>query len=180
MSHLFQILSSIQKINVDCLTVFLFLRFLSLFYVQIRNRPLRRMGYFTIDDEMDEEKGLRRMCLECGSPLPPGRSDMKFCCVRCKSRWNYRSSGFSNGFKLKVLNAINRNYSILASLLEDGIVSIDIPDLSARGFDFDCVTSYHKVRCHHEYRIYDIKYFKSDSRVFCICRGERPKTKGDK
>ncbi|MCQ2118595.1 MAG: hypothetical protein MJY84_01590 [Bacteroidales bacterium] len=111
-----------------------------------------------------------RVCLECGHPLPPGRSDMKFCSVSCRSRWHYRLSGSNRGMRLKTIGAINRNYDILCSLLEEGTVSIDVPDLSAMGFNFDCITSYHKVRKHNEYRVYDIKFFKSESRVFGLGR----------
>lgn len=129
---------------------------------------------------MNEEKDLTRRCLECGAPLPPGRSDMKFCCARCKNSWNYRLSGAVKKLKLRTLHTINSNYSILESLIGEGTVSMDIPDLADRGFKFDYVTSYHRIRGHDEFRIYDIRYFKSESRVFGICRGERPKKSSEK
>ena len=117
----------------------------------------------------EEDKEGRR-CLECGNVLPYGRSDMKFCSPECKSRWHYKRGGRLKGLKLKTLGALERNYSILESLLEAGIFSIDIPDLAQMGYNFDCITSYHKVRNHNEYRCYDIKYYMSDSRIFRLQR----------
>ncbi|MGN1215300.1 MAG: hypothetical protein ACI4TJ_03545 [Candidatus Cryptobacteroides sp.] len=111
-----------------------------------------------------------RSCLECGRELPPGRSDMKFCSPSCRSRYNYRKAPANKGLRLRTINAINRNYDILESLLEDGCTTMDIPDLSAMGYNFDCITSYHKVRNHNEYRCYDIKYYKSESRIFGLSR----------
>ncbi len=95
---------------------------------------------------------------------------MKFCSQECKSRWHYRKGGRLKGLKLKTIGALERNYSILERLLEEGVSSIDIPDLSRMGYNFDCITSYHKVRNHNEYRCYDIKYYMSESRVFKLQR----------
>ncbi len=95
---------------------------------------------------------------------------MKFCCVSCKSCYHYENGGHLKGFRLRTIGAIDRNYGILASLLERGVVSISIPDLEQMGYRFDCVTSYHKVRNHDEYRCYDIKYFKTQSRIFGLSR----------
>ena len=119
--------------------------------------------------EKDDERG---RCLECGDVLPFGRSDMKFCSVHCKSRYHYRNTGRSKGCRLKTINAIDRNYGILDSLIEDGVSSIDIPDLAQQGYNFECITSYHKVRNHNEYRCYDIKYYMSGSRVFGLSRSK--------
>lgn len=120
---------------------------------------------------MNSEEGCGRgKCLECGASLPNGRSDMKFCSASCRNRYNYRKGNRDKGVKLRTINAINRNYEILESLLEDGTSTIDNPDLSAMGYNFDCITSYHKVRNHNEYRCYDIKYYKSESRIFGLSR----------
>jgi hypothetical protein len=118
----------------------------------------------------NQEDGLRGRCLECGDVLPYGRSDMKFCCVNCKSRYHYVNGGQLKNLRLKTIGAIDRNHGILESLLDEGVTSIDIPDLAQRGYNFDCITSYHKVRKRNEYRCYDIKYFMSESRVFCLTR----------
>ena len=91
----------------------------------------------------DESRG---RCLECGDVLPYGRSDMKFCCVTCKSRYHYVNSGHLKGLRLRTIGALDRNHGILMSLLEKGVTSMNIPDLAQMGYRFDCVTSYHKVR----------------------------------
>ncbi|MBQ6254636.1 MAG: hypothetical protein IJK05_08325 [Bacteroidales bacterium] len=117
-----------------------------------------------------EEDNEGRRCPECGKVLPDGRSDMKFCSPECRYRWHYKKEGRLKGIKLKTLGALERNYSILESLLAEGVSSIDIPDLAQMGYNFDCITSYHKVRNRNEYRCYDIKYYMSESRVFKLQR----------
>ena len=117
-----------------------------------------------------EEDNAGRKCLECGDVLPYGRSDMKFCSDSCKSKWHYARNGNLKGLRLRTIGALDRNHEILESLLEKGVTSIDIPDLAQMGYNFDCVTSYHKVRNHDEYRCFDIKYHMSESRVFKLGR----------
>ena len=123
---------------------------------------------------MIEEKETRGRCLECGDVLPYGRSDMKFCSQSCKSRWHYERYGRIKGVRLRIFGALDRNYAILESLLEMGVTRIDIPDLAQMGYNFDCITSYHKVRNRNEYRCFDIKYYMSDSSVFKLERCRRP------
>lgn len=110
------------------------------------------------------------LCLECGDALPYGRADKKFCSVKCKSRYNYVSVRVLENMKASVKRALNRNHDILEQLIEQGVASIDIPDLVQMGYKPDCITSYHKVRNHNEYRCYDIKYYMSESRVFGISK----------
>lgn len=97
---------------------------------------------------------------------------MKFCCVRCKSRYHYVNVGHLKGVRLRTIGALDRNHEILASLLDKGVTSINNSDLAQMGYRFDCVTSYHKVRNHNEYRCYDIKYFMTESRIFELSRIE--------
>ena len=125
---------------------------------------------------MIEEEEKRGRCLECGDVLPYGRSDMKFCSQSCKSRWHYERDGKIKGVRMKIIGALDRNYAVLVSLLERGVTRIDIPDLAQMGYNFDCITSYHKVRNRNEYRCFDIKYYMSDSSVFKIerCRRLQP------
>ena len=47
-----------------------------------------------------------------------------------------------------------------------------LDSLLSMGYRFDCVTSYHKVRNHNEYRCYDIKYYLSESRLFGLSKVE--------
>ncbi len=97
---------------------------------------------------------------------------MKFCCVSCKSRYHYVNGGHLKGLRLRTIGALDRNHEILESLLGEGVTSMDITDLAQMGYRFDCITSYHKVRNHNEYRCYDLKYFMSESRVFGLARVE--------
>ncbi|MBR5661943.1 MAG: hypothetical protein IKW99_10395 [Bacteroidales bacterium] len=121
----------------------------------------------------EEDNGGKR-CLECGDTLPYGRKDMKFCSSSCKNRWHYQNRSWVGALKLRTRSILDKNYSILESLLESGVTSIDIPDLAQMGYNFDCVTSYHKVRNRDEYRCYDIKYCMSASRVFKLGRCPQP------
>ena len=121
----------------------------------------------------EEDNGGKR-CLECGDVLPYGRKDMKFCSSSCKNKWHYQSRSWVNVLKLRTRSILDKNYSILEALLESGVTSIDIPDLAQMGYNFDCVTSYHKVRNRDEYRCYDIKYRMSASRVFKLERCPPP------
>ena len=118
------------------------------------------------------EEDQRGRCLECGDVLPYGRSDMKFCCVSCKSRYHYVNGGHLKGLRLRTIGALDRNHGILESLLERNVTSIKIPDLAQMGYRFDCITSYHKVRNHGEYRCFDLQYFMTESRVFGLSRTE--------
>lgn len=103
---------------------------------------------------------------------------MKFCCVSCKSRYHYVNGGHLKGLRLKTIGALDRNHEILSSLLEDGVTSMNIPDLEQMGYRFDCITSYHKVRNHNEYRCFDLKYFLTQNRMFGLSRtGIPPLTK---
>ena len=120
----------------------------------------------------EEEKEAR--CLECGSVLPYGRSDMKFCSTSCRNLWHYVREGRNQAFRRKVIATLDRNYAILGHLLAEGVNRIDIPDLAQMGYNFDCITSFHKVRNHKEYRCYDIKYYMSESSVFRLERCRKP------
>jgi len=126
---------------------------------------------------MEGEEKEKGRCLECGDILPYGRSDMKFCSSACKNRYNYQAHGHTKGLKRKILNALERNHAILEELLEAGVTSVEIPDLAQMGYNFDCVTSYHKVRSHNEYRCFDIKYYMSESRIFGLARTLPPAQK---
>ena len=121
----------------------------------------------TMEEVAESERG---RCPVCGKVLPAGRTDMRFCSVRCKSRWHYLHGGDRVSYRRKVVRALERNYRILEGLLERGVTSIEIPDLARHGYDFSCITSYHKVGNHHEYRCFDIKYYLSASRVFRLER----------
>lgn len=122
----------------------------------------------------EDDQFERGRCLECGDVLPYGRSDMKFCCDGCRSRYHYVNGGHLKSLRTKTIRALDRNHEILESLLERGVTSMNIPDLAQAGYRFDCVTSYHKVRNHNEYRCFDIKYYMSENRIFDLSRVSTP------
>ncbi len=115
---------------------------------------------------MEGKEKRRGRCLACGKVLPSGRSDMKFCSVTCKSRYHYSNGGRFKAVRQRVIRELDNNHGILEALLDAGIRSIDLPDLVQLGYDFNCSTGYHKVRSHHEYRCYDIKFCMTSSRIF--------------
>lgn len=131
--------------------------------VRRTDRPLSVEGY----NRKCYEGG---RCLECGDELPYGRADMKYCSVKCKSHHNYVNARHLENLKASVGRSLSRNHDILESLIEQGIKTIDIPDLVGLGYKLDCVTSYHKVRSHNELRCYDIKYFMTEGRIFGISK----------
>ena len=107
-------------------------------------------------------------CLECGEVISFGRTDKKFCCEKCKNTYHNRRAKTTRNFKLKVMNALDHNYTILEKLIYMKIDSIELPELQMMGYKLEYVTSYHKNRTHNEYWCYDIKYFMTDNRIFSI------------
>ena len=88
-------------------------------------------------------------CLECGDRIEYGRQDKKFCCETCKNRYNNRRARGSRGIKVKVLSALEKNHNILERVLKLGLDNISVAELRQMGFNFDYVTSYHKVMLRH-------------------------------
>ena len=112
-------------------------------------------------------------CRECGKRLPPGRSDMKFCCPECKNRWhNQRTSRYRN-CRLRVLNGLERNHRILERMLSLGIRSVDMMEMLSQGFTPEYCSSCRRVKGHLEYACYDIRYFISPVRLWGIERIDR-------
>lgn len=112
------------------------------------------------------------ICLECGSEITYGRFDKKFCSERCKNLYHNRQTSNYRAVRLKITNALMRNYAVLEKLVKLEVTSISIGDASQMGFNTEYVTSYHKVGGHNEYRCFDIKYCLSATRLFKIERVE--------
>ena len=110
------------------------------------------------------------VCLECGDPILYGRSDRKFCSDTCKNRYHNRHSHYQRALQLKVIGALEKNYGILTGLVRSGINSISLGDLAQLGYNMEYVTSHHKAGRHEEYRCFDIKYFRTSTRIFGIER----------
>ena len=115
----------------------------------------------------DYKSYIRHMpvCLECGDRIKYGRADKKFCCEECRTRHHNKQVKDGRAFRRKVLRQLDRNYSILDSLLNAGMTSADIMDLIAMGFAPGFVTSCKRMRSRMEYTCFDIKYVMTPSRI---------------
>ncbi|MDY6384555.1 MAG: hypothetical protein SPL26_03355 [Bacteroidales bacterium] len=132
---------------------------------------LRQKG--KIMSEKEEREG--KNCLECGNPIPYGsRKDKVFCSDHCKNKYHYHSIAnmkFRNK-RLKILNALSRNYEILAALVDGKVKSISMNELILSGFNPNYMTSSCNSRPHNEYWCFDIRYCMTKRKVFNLCRTE--------
>ena len=62
-------------------------------------------------------------CLECGDPLPYGRSDRKFCCPACKNRHHNREARQWRSRYATVIGILQKNHDILNHLIQIGVKS---------------------------------------------------------
>ena len=113
-------------------------------------------------------------CLECGKEILYGRTDKKFCSEDCKNKYHNNRHRYSRNIHYKVLNGIEKNYSILNRLYRSHVLSIDIGDLVALGFRLDFSTGYRKSNRHDEYRCFEFKYYITRNRLFGLQKMEFP------
>lgn len=112
----------------------------------------------------------RTRCAECGEEMEP-RPGKKFCSESCKNRYHNRISYERRRKKERTVNALYRNYTVLESLLEEGCVSMKIPELEARGFNPRYVSAYRKERGKFVLNCcFDICYYQTPTRIFGIRR----------
>lgn len=116
-------------------------------------------------DMMKREK---RRCLECGHQIQYGRSDKKFCCDTCKNRWHNRGGNQYLKVHSKIIHILDVNYKILSQCLANGQTSIDLGDAIQWGFQPDYLTGIRKNRLKVENRCFDIKYCRSENRIYRI------------
>lgn len=112
-------------------------------------------------------------CLECGDQIIYGRTDRKFCCPECKNRYHNKKSWDWRGYRLKVLNNLERNHDILQRLLELGVSSIDKNDLARMGYNFEYQTGSRRIRAGHsgiQLKCFDIVFTETDTRFTNIYR----------
>lgn len=121
---------------------------------------------------MEYKKNERRMpkCLECGDKIRYGRKDKKFCCEECKNRYFNAVAKDGRAYKRKILNMLSKNYDLLENLIKAGHEEIDLVDIIPMGFAPDLVTFCHRTRRHDECRCFDIKYRKSETRLYGISK----------
>ena len=115
----------------------------------------------------NEEGGI---CLECGKSFW-GRKDKQFCSISCKNRYHNRVVQERRSYRLATLSALSRNYQILDALLKDKRTSADLAELEKAGFDPAFITGHRRGSLRHDdYACFDIRFFRSDTRIFNIRR----------
>lgn len=112
------------------------------------------------------------VCLECGDKIRYGRTDKKFCCDECRNKHHNRIASRGRVYRRRVLATLDRNYSILNSLLNSGITSIDITEVLTMGFIVNAMTSYVNTRHHQVHCCFDIKYIITPTKITSISKLE--------
>jgi len=110
-------------------------------------------------------------CLECGDIIEygSGRLDRKFCSPGCKNRYHNRKKAVSwHRYQEKVGKILENNHEILEHLVNMGVTSIERRSLKQLGYNYDYVTSYHKIGIRNTYSCYDITYEATPSRILHI------------
>ena len=110
-------------------------------------------------------------CLECGNRISYGsRADRKFCCDKCKNRWHNKRTRNSRLFRIRVINALEKNYRILSGLIKMDVDTVPVTVLGQMGFDFSHITGYRKGRKSTEMWCYDISFTVTETLVKSIGR----------
>lgn len=119
---------------------------------------------------LGEKNMIERVCLQCGKEIE-GRKGKKFCSIECKNRYNNSMTSGIRKFKSIVLDSLSMNYSILDSLIKNGITSIELEGLCSMGFNPEVMTGSSRDKCgHSERKCYDIIYCQSNVKLFNIRR----------
>ena len=84
-----------------------------------------------------------RICPVCGAPVK-GRSDKKFCSVKCKSIHQYENRQKKEAFYIQVDRQLKVNRKILKSFNKKGFSTIRKTDLYKEGFNPNYFTHYWK------------------------------------
>ncbi len=113
-------------------------------------------------------------CLECGDPIPYGRSDRKYCSDRCRNRWHNREYRRWRRRFAGIIDTLLQNHLILDRLLKMGVDSVPKTELAQLGFRIDCVPSCRKVGRHMECGCFDIRYRETEGRIVHLERGGIP------
>lgn len=109
-------------------------------------------------------------CLQCGGTFSYGRVDKKFCCDECKNTYHNKKRKDRRFIKLRIQNALNKNYNILEKLIIKGISNIDLYDLKLLGYNLEYMTSSRKIRSHTEVWCYEIRFTMTETKVKNIRR----------
>ena len=105
-------------------------------------------------------------CLFCGTAIPFGRPDRKFCSPACKNKYhNRRKYPPRELMQRRVLRILDSNRHILDRLCRLGIRSLDRETLHGLGFHPEYMTSYRKAGVHHRYSCFEFCYELTPSRI---------------
>lgn len=113
-------------------------------------------------------------CLECGDPIPYGRSDRKYCSDRCRNRWHNREYRRWRRQFAGVIDTLLQNYLVLDRLVKIGVDAIPKTELAQLGFRTDYVTASRKVGRHMECSCFDIRYRETEGRIVHLERRSVP------
>ena len=121
---------------------------------------------------MDYKKHERHapQCLECGDIIMYGRSDKRFCCDDCKTKYHNAMANKSRTYRTRVHKLIARNYDILNSLVSEGRETADVAELLLLGFTPGVMTSCHRAGRHDVYGCYDIMYRMTGTKLYSIMK----------
>jgi len=97
----------------------------------------------TVSYRLDDMESRRRYCPLCKSVFK-GRSDKKFCSIKCKSVYNYKLTSHTKSATKSIDKILHRNRSILQELMGKKISQKKVPlyDLEKKNFNFNYVTKY--------------------------------------
>jgi len=120
-----------------------------------------------------------RTCPICKGSVV-GRTDKKFCSIKCKTNYHQRLSAHTNKATIRIDKILHRNYAILQELMGKRRFQIKVPmiELEKRKFNFNYMTKYliNKDKKVYHY-IYDYCYMTfSSNEVLIIRRNGKGKT----
>ncbi len=117
---------------------------------------------------MPEEK----YCLDCNQILH-GRADKKFCNDQCRNNYNNQLNSDSYNMVRNINNILKRNRRILEELNPAGKNKTTLKKLSAKGFNFDYITSVYQTQTGKKYNFcYDYGYLRLDGDEVLLVKRE--------
>ena len=103
-------------------------------------------------------------CLECGDPLPYGRTDRKYCSDRCRNRYHNREHLQWRRRYSWLTGILENNYGILNRLVRMGVTSIAKTDLAQLGYNAEFLTSCRKIGRRMVCHCFDIRFEETPSK----------------
>ncbi len=106
------------------------------------------------------EKNLNRTCIICERQLF-GRSDKVFCAIQCKNKYHSEVRKTTKTISAETLKIINKNWTILASLMTEKGEKVTIKKLTLQrlGFDFNTITNVILKNQYINFGIYNFNYY---------------------